>query len=98
MKLAIIGITTLATLCGIGQAGAADGKAVFNKYCATCHKSLPKAPKLGDKEAWAPLIARGSKDLVASVMKGKVPMPPRGMAKNEEEVAAAVDYMINAAK
>ena len=98
MKLAIIGITTLATLSSIGQVAAADGKAVYDKYCAACHKSLAKAPKLGDKKAWAPLIAKGSKDLIASVVKGKAPMPPRGMAKNDEDVAAAVEYMINAAK
>jgi cytochrome c5 len=100
MKLAIIGITTLATLCSIGQVAAADGKAVYDKSCAVCHKgALPKAPKLGDKKAWAPLIARGSKDLVASVIKGKPPlMPPKGGAANEEDVAAAVEYMISAAK
>ncbi len=98
MKLAIIGIATLATLCSIGQVAAADGKAVFETSCAVCHKSLPTAPKLGDKTAWAPLIARGSKDLIASVIKGKAPMPPRGGAANEEDAAAAVEYMINAAK
>jgi cytochrome c5 len=99
MKLAIIGITTLATLCSIGQVAAADGKAVYDKSCAVCHKgTLPKAPKLGDKKAWAPLIARGSKDLIASVNKGKTPMPPRGGAANEEDAAAAVEYMIDAAK
>jgi cytochrome c5 len=99
MKLAIIGITTLATLCSIGQVAAADGKAVYDKSCAVCHKgTLPKSPKFGDKTVWAPLIARGSKDLVASVMKGKPPMKPKGGAANEEEVTAAVEYMMNAAK
>jgi cytochrome c5 len=99
MKLSIIGITTLATLCSIGQVAAADGKAVFDKSCAVCHKGgLPTAPKLGDKKAWAPLIARGSKDLIASVIKGKSPMPPRGGATNDEDAAAAVEYMIKAAK
>jgi cytochrome c5 len=98
MKLAIIGITTLATLCINGQVAAADGKAVYDKTCVACHKVLPTAPKLGDKKAWAPLLARGPKDLVASVMKGKAPMPPKGGAANEEEVAAAVAYMIRAAK
>ena len=98
MKLVVIGMTTLATLCSIGQVAAADGKAVFDKTCAACHKALPNAPKLGDKKAWAPLIARGSKDLIASVVKGKAPMPPRGGAANEEDVAAAVEYMMNAAK
>ena len=98
MKLAIIGITTLATFCSIGQVAAADGKAVYDKSCAACHKALPTAPKLGNKAAWAPLIKRGSKDLITSVIKGKAPMPPRGGAANEEDVAAAVQYMISAAK
>ena len=96
MKLAIIGITTLAALCTAGQAAAADGKAVYEKSCGGCHKVM--APKLGDKAAWAPLIKRGSKDLTASVIKGKGPMPPKGGAANEADVAAAVEYMINAAK
>jgi cytochrome c5 len=59
---------------------------------------MPNAPKLGDKAAWAPLVKRGAKDLTASVMKGKPPMPPKGGAANEEDVSAAVEYMINAAK
>ena len=98
MKLATIGITTLTAFFNMGQAAAADGKAVYDKSCAACHKALPTAPKLGDKKAWAPLIARGSKDLIASVIKGKAPMPPRGGAANDKDAAAAVEYMINAAK
>jgi len=99
MKLAIIGITALAALCFNGPVAAADGKAVYDKSCAACHKgALPMAPKLGDKKAWAPLIKRGSKELIATVMKGKAPMPPKGGAANEADVAAAVEYMISAAK
>jgi cytochrome c5 len=96
MKLAMIGITTFLALCSVGQVAAADGKAVYDKSCGGCHNAM--APKLGDEAAWAPLIKRGSKDLIASVIKGKAAMPPRGGAANEAEVAAAVEYMINAAK
>jgi cytochrome c5 len=98
MKLAIIGITTLAALCSVGQVAAADGKAVYDKTCAGCHTAIPTAPKLGDKAAWAPLIKRGSKDLIASVIKGKPPMPPKGGAASDADAAAATEYMINAAK
>lgn len=99
MKLAMIGITTtLAALCSVSQVAAADGKSVYEKSCAGCHKAVPAAPKLGDKAAWAPLLKRGSKDLIASVMKGKSPMPPKGGAASEADVAAAVEYMIDAAK
>jgi cytochrome c5 len=98
MKLAMIGITTLAALCSVGQVAAADGKAVFDKTCAGCHKAIPTAPKLGDKAAWAPLLKRGSKDLIASVIKGKAPMPPRGGAANDADATAATEYMIDAVK
>ena len=98
MKLAMIGVTTLAVLCSVGQVAAADGKAVYDKTCAGCHAAIPTAPKLGDKTAWAPLLKRGSKDLVASVIKGKSPMPPKGGAANDEDATAATEYMINAVK
>ena len=87
-----------AALLTTGQVAAADGKAVYDKSCAGCHAAIPTAPKLGDKAAWAPLIKRGSKDLTASVIKGKGAMPPKGGAANDADVKAAVDYMINAAK
>lgn len=79
-----------------GTAAAADGKAVWDKYCGGCHAALD--PMTGDKEAWAPLIARGAADLTASVMKGKAPMPPKGGAATEADVKAAVEYIIGEMK
>ena len=70
----------------------------IRQTCAGCHTAIPTAPKLGDKAAWAPLIKRGSKDLIASVIKGKSPMPPKGGAASDADAAAATEYMINAAK
>lgn len=98
MKLAMIGITTVAALFSVGQVAAADGKAVYDKVCAGCHTAIPNAPKLGDKVAWAPLIKRGSKDVTASVIKGKAPMPPRGGAASDADAAAATEYMFKAVK
>ena len=96
MKWALIFIAACAALFSVGQVAAADGKAVFEKSCKGCHTGMP--PKFGDKAAWAPLAKRGSKDLVASVMKGKGAMPPKGGAASEADVSAAVDYMLDAAK
>lgn len=79
-----------------GTASAADGKAVWDKSCAGCHAVM--APKFGDKAAWAPLVKRGAADLVASVMKGKAPMPPKGGAASEADVKAAVEYVIGQMK
>lgn len=86
----------------IGAAAhAADGKAVYDKTCAMCHATgVANAPKLGDKAAWAPRIATGRDALVASALKGKGAMPPKGGAQDlaEADVQAAVDLMLAAAK
>jgi cytochrome c5 len=96
MKRVMILAGTVAALMVSGQLAAADGKAVFDKSCAACHKTMK--PKTGDKAAWAPLIAQGADALTASVMKGKKPMPPKGGAANEADVKAAVEYMISVNK
>lgn len=93
MKRAMILAGTVAALMVSTQVAAADGKAVFEKSCAGCHKMMK--PKTGDKAAWAPLIAQGVDPMTASVMKGKKPMPPKGGAANEEEVKAAVEYIFS---
>jgi len=95
-KAMFVVIGTLAGSLMTGHVAAADGKAVFEKSCKGCHTAM--SPKFGDKAAWAPLIKRGAKDLTASVMKGKAPMPPKGGAGSEADVSAAVEYMIDAAK
>ena len=90
------GITALG-----GHAFAADGKAVYDKTCVACHASgVANAPKLGDKAAWAPRIATGRDAMVASVVKGKGAMPPKAGAANlsDDDIKAAVDYLIGAAK
>lgn len=98
MKLTIIGITTLAVLCSVGQVAAADGKAVYDKGCGGCHNAMD--PKLGDKAKWAPLIKKGADELLAAVVKGKGPMPPKGgqASASNDDLKAAVEYMIGKAK
>lgn len=82
-------------------AHAADGKAVYEKVCVACHASgVASAPKFGDKAAWAPRIGTGRDALVASVTNGKGAMPPKGGAGDlkDDDLKAAVDYMLSAAK
>ncbi len=92
MKRLTILVATAAALVVSGQLAAAEGKTVYDKYCSMCHKML--SPKMGDQAAWAPLIAQGADALTASVMKGKGMMLPRGGSTSEEEVRAAVEYLI----
>ena len=82
-----------AVLTIAGESLAADGKEVYGKACALCHNTLP--PKLGDKAAWEPRVKLGVDAMVASVIKGKGAMPPKGgsASLSEADIKAAVEYM-----
>lgn len=77
---------------------AAEGKEIYAKACAACHVAMP--PKLGDKAAWAPRIAAGTDAMVASAIKGKGAMPPRGgqSSLSDADIRAAVEYMVAQSK
>ena len=78
-----------------------DGKAVYDKVCFACHQvSVANSPKLGDKDAWAPRLKQGPDALVQSVIKGKGAMPPKAgnPALSEQEIRAAVDFMVSQSK
>ena len=79
------------------QTAAADGQSIYKASCQACHAAgVAGAPKLGDKDAWAPRIAKGSDAMYTSVIKGLNAMPPKGacMSCSEDELRAAVDYMV----
>jgi cytochrome c5 len=82
-------------------APAASGKAVYDASCQACHAAgVAGAPKLGDKAAWAPRIGTGAAALLASVIKGKNAMPPKGgnLSLSDADVKAAVEYMLAQSK
>lgn len=81
------------------------GKSVFNKTCALCHGSgVAGAPKPGDTADWGPRIAQGNDLLYKHALEGytgaKGMMPARGgnVALTDDEVKAAVDYMVDLSK
>jgi cytochrome c5 len=83
------------------EAGAGAGKKTYETVCFACHGAgVAGAPKFGDKAAWAPRIAQGKDALHATALKGKGAMPAKGgnPALSDADVAAAVDYMVAAAK
>jgi cytochrome c5 len=101
MKRIAAGLVCLATMGLASTAFAADGKAVYEATCATCHAAgVANAPKLGDKAAWKARIATGKAALVGSVTNGKGTMPAKGgnAALTADDLSAAVDYMIAAGK
>ena len=83
------------------SAAASDGKSVYDKTCTVCHAAgVAGAPKLGDKAAWALRAPSGRDALIASVVKGKGAMPPKaGNAQlSDDDIRAAVDFLLAAAK
>ncbi len=80
---------------------AADGKAVYDGTCSVCHAAgVANAPKFGDKAAWAPRAGAGVATLVGTVVKGKGAMPPKAGNANlkDDDIKAAVEYMLAALK
>lgn len=96
-RLAIATVLIVCAVSGV-PAVAADGKAVYTKNCAPCHRVM--SPKVGDSKAWAPLAAQGADALTAVAVKGKGAMPPKGgkPALTTDDVKAAVEYMLSQSK
>ena len=79
---------------------AADaGAKLYEKQCKVCHESgLLEAPKFGNKEDWAPHLAKDIDTLRMHSAKGFNKMPAQANAEvSEAQVHAAVDYMVAAA-
>ncbi|QLQ34301.1 MAG: cytochrome c5 family protein [Candidatus Thiothrix singaporensis] len=82
-------------------AAAIDGEKIYKGICFSCHDvGVAGSPKLGDKAAWAPRIATGKDALLNSALHGKNAMPAKGgnPALSDDEVKAAVDYMVGQAE
>lgn len=74
------------------------GKEVVDAVCAACHSTGEQgAPKIGDKEAWAELAARGLTGLTESALKGFRNMPAHGgdPELSDIEIERAITYMVN---
>jgi len=99
----VASVAMIATLsmAATSLAWAGDGKTVYGQVCVACHGTgLAGAPKVGDKAAWAPRAANGKAALLASVVKGKGAMPPKAgnASLTEDDLRAAIDYMLDQAK
>lgn len=78
------------------------GKSVFGKVCSMCHAiGAAGAPKPGDKADWGPRIAQGmdllNKHAIEGFTGAKGQMPARGASTTltDDEVKAAVAYMVD---
>lgn len=82
-----------------------EGESVYKNNCNACHGTgVAGSPKLGDKAAWSARIAKGNAVLTEHALKGfqgeKGYMPAKGgfMNLSDEQVSAAVLYMVSKAQ
>jgi cytochrome c5 len=82
----------------IAQAlGPNAGKKRYEASCAICHTAgVAGAPKIHHVEDWAKRKEQGLEGLLASAIKGKGGMPPRGtcMSCSDEELRRTIEYML----
>lgn len=75
----------------------ANGEKTYTDKCFNCHSpgnsKHGAAPKLGDKEIWAPLLEKGLDALVTFVLRDEY--HPRCKACRTSDVIEAVKYMAN---
>ncbi|MCE8017096.1 cytochrome c5 family protein [Halomonas sp. MCCC 1A17488] len=75
----------------------ADGEAVYNQACMACHMTgAAGAPIRGDADAWSARVEQGIDTLYTHAIEGFGAMPPKGgqMGLSDEEVQAAVDFLV----
>lgn len=78
------------------------GETIHKSFCASCHTTgIAGAPVTGDADAWRGRLQQGKENLVKHAIEGYHGamgyMPPKGgnSALTDEEVDAAVEFMIN---
>ena len=80
-----------------------SGRLVWRETCRNCHGTgLAGAPKIGDRTAWKPRIAKGIETLVEHAQQGfqgpaGTEMPARGgnPALTDDEIARAVAFVVS---
>jgi cytochrome c5 len=76
----------------------AKGAKTYQQVCMACHASgIDNAPKIGNKERWAPLIAEVQVILTAHGYVGVRAMPAKGGKPDLsiEDFSEAVNHMVN---
>lgn len=79
----------------------ARGEQLYNTACIICHDAgVAGAPRLGDAVAWSPRLTQGWDTLATNSLNGYNGMPAKGgrMDVPDEDILAAVAYMVNAAR
>ena len=96
-----LGIVVSMVAAADAAKAARTGKQVYESFCIACHGTgAAGAPKFGDT-IWVEREKKeGVKELVKDAIKGEKAMPPKGGCTDcsDDEIRAAVQYMIDASK
>ncbi len=78
------------------SAAAESGEAVYENHCAQCHsKGDVNVPQIGSVQQWELRSGYGAKSLLYSVKNGHNLMPPHENTIKDEDVSAAIDYIVS---
>lgn len=100
MKKVISAVIATVAVFGMMSSAQADVR-TFRMACAACHTTgAAGAPKVGDKAAWAPRIAKGMDTLVNHALHGFNAMPAKGGRADltDEQIKSTVAYMVGESK
>ena len=81
---------------GSGEMAQKSPQELYQGACLSCHASgVAGAPRVGDSAAWQGRLGDGIDALVASAIKGKGAMPPKGgSAYSDDQLRTVIDYIL----
>ncbi len=77
------------------------GEKLYNKSCKLCHATDKMgAPAVGDADAWAKVMEKGSEEVMKNAINGMGGMPPKGgnMDLTDEQMKEILDFMLDSSK
>ncbi len=89
----------------VAYGGSTDGHEIYGQLCHSCHDAgVAGSPKMTDKAAWAPRVAKGIDTLIKHATEGFTGdtgvMPAKGgnPALNDAQIRATVEWMVDQVK